>query len=149
MDITEETKKITGNPLLRYSVLFIGLAILIFSQGILTWKRTSDRDAAGNVDAVQLEMMYLEKEISESDDAAVKKDLRAKIKTIKDEDLVDARMEAAGESVDAKNGIWLWSMAHLLGSAILSLGLVIIAGTGSNHEKVGALIALGIIVSRL
>ena len=149
MDITDETQKLTGNPLIRYAVLLIGLVILIFSQGILTWKMTSNRDAAGNVAAIELEMRFLEKDISDSDDSAEKKDLRAKIKEIKEGDLVDAQMEAASESVDAKNGIWLWSMAHLLGAAIISLGLIIIAAAGTTHEKLGALIALGIIVARL
>ena len=149
MDITEETQKLTGNPIIRYAILLIGLAIIIFSQGVLTWKRTSDRDASGNVDAIQLKIMYMEKDISDSDDSKEKKEIRETIKELKEGKLVDARMEAASESVDAKNGIWLWSMAHLLGVAIISMGLIVIAGIGSTHEKVGALIALGIIVARL
>jgi len=149
MDITEETEKLTSNPLLRYAILLIGLLILFFSQGILTWKRTSERDAAGNVKSVELAIIELEKEVADSEDADEKKDLRENIKDIKETELVKARMEAAGESVDAQNGIWLWSMARLGGAAVLSLGLLIIASVGSNHEKTGALIALGIIVSRL
>ena len=149
MDITEETQKLTGNPLLRYGILLIGLALLIFSQGVLTWKRTSDRDAGGYVAAIQLDIRYLEKDISDSDDAAEKKEFREQIKDLREEKLLKAQMEAASESVDAQNGIWLWSMARLLGIGILSFGLVVIAAIGSNHEKVGALVALGVIISRL
>lgn len=149
MDITDETQKLTSNPLIRYAILLIGLAVLIFSQGILTWKMTSNRDAAGSVDAIELEMMFLEKDISDSDDSAEKKDIRAQIKEIKEGELVDAQMEAASENVDAKNGIWLWSMAHLLGVGIISLGLIVIAAAGTTHEKLGALIAIGVIVARI
>jgi hypothetical protein len=149
MDITEETEKLTSNPLLRNAVLLIGLLVLFLSQSILTWKRTAERDAVGHVKSVEFKIYELEKQVADSEDADEKKELHEDIQEIKETKLAKVRMEAAAESVDAQNGIWLWSMARLLGTAILSLGLLIIASVGSNHEKVGALIALGVIISRL
>jgi hypothetical protein len=149
MDIKEETKKIGGNPLIRYAILFLGLLVLFLSEGVLTWKQTSERDAAGNVAKIQHEINMLEKDIADSDDSGDKKDMREEIKDLKENDLVDASMEAASESVDAKNGIWLWSMVQLKGVALVSLGLLIIAATGGTHEKIGALVALGLVVTRL
>ncbi len=148
MNINEETQKLSGNPLLRYAILVIGLILLFFSDGILTWKATSARDAEGVVAAKQFEITKLEKEIADSDDSGDKKDMREDIKDIK-EDIKDARMEAASEAIDARNGIWLWNMVKHLALALTSLGLIIISITGSNHEKVGALIALGFIITRL
>ncbi|MCP5536947.1 MAG: hypothetical protein H7A51_12040 [Akkermansiaceae bacterium] len=150
MDIKEETAKISGNPLIRYAILFIGLCILFLSEGILTWKRTAERDAAGNVDAIQFKIGKLEKDIADKDSSSDdKKAWREEVKDLKENDLDEARMEAASESVDAKNGIWLWSMARLKGLAIVSIGLLIIAATGGTHEKIGALVALGLVVARL
>lgn len=149
MDITEETQKLGSNPLIRYAVLFLGLIVLFLSEGILTWKSTSARDAAGNVDAIQYKVVKLEQKIADSDSTDDKKGYREEIKDLKEIDLVDARMEAAAESVDSKNGVWLWSMARLKGVAIISVGLLIIAATGGKSEKVGALIALGLVVARL
>lgn len=149
MDITEETKKIGGSSIMRYALLFLGLIILFLSQSVLTWKRTSERDAAGDIAAVQFDIKFLEDEIKNSDDAAEKKDMREELKELKEEKLEDARFEAAAESVDAKNGIWLCSMLNLAGLGLSSLGLLIIAATGGSHEKLGALIAIGFIVTRL
>ncbi len=149
MDISEETQKLGSNPLIRYGILFIGLAVLFFSEGILTWKRTSARDAAGNVDAINYKIGKLTKDIADSDDSDDKKDMREEIKDLKENDLVDARMDAAGEEVDSKTGTWLWSMASLFGAGVVALGLLIIGATGGKHEKIGALVALGLIVARM
>ncbi len=149
MDINAETEKIGSNVLIRYAVLFLGLLVLFLSEGVLTWKQTSERDAAGNVAKIQHQINTLEKDIADSDDSGDKKDMREEIKDLKENDLVDARMEAASESVDANNGIWLWSMVHLKGLAITSLGLLIIAASGGTHEKIGALVALGLVITRL
>ena len=149
MDIKAETEKIGSNVLLRYAVLFLGLLVLFLSEGVLTWKQTSERDAAGNVAKIQHQINTLERDIAYSDDSGDKKDMREEIKDLKENDLVDARMEAAGESVDAKNGIWLWSMVHLKGVALVSLGLLVIAASGGTHEKIGALVALGLVITRL
>ena len=149
MDISEETQKIGANPIISYGILLIGLAILFFSQGILTWKRTSAQDAEGKIAAINYDIKMLEKEIEDSDDSDEKKDLREEIKDLKENDLEDARQDAAGEAVDARNGIWFWSMANLKGAAIVALGLLIIAATGSKYEKIGALVGLGLIVSRM
>ena len=126
------------------------ILVLFLSESVLTWKRTSERDAAGNVAAIQLDIGKLEKNIADKDSSADdKKAWREEIKDIKENDLDDARMEAASESVDAKNGIWLWSMARLKGMALISVGLLIIAATGGKYEKVGALVALGLVIGRL
>ncbi len=150
MDITDETKKLSSNPLIRYALLLIGLLVLFLSESVLTWKRTSERDAAGNVAAIQLDIGKLEKNIADKDSSADdKKSWREEIKDLKENELDDARMEAASESVDAKNGTWLWSMARLKGMALISVGLLIIAATGGKYEKVGALVALGLVIGRL
>ena len=150
MDLKEETKKLGSNSLIRYAILFIGLIVLFLSEGILTWKRTAERDAAGNVAAIQFDIGKLEMNIADKDSSTDdKKGWREEIKDLKETDLVDARMEAAAESVDAKNGIWLWSMAKLKGMAITCIGLLIIAASGGTHEKVGALVALGLVVARI
>lgn len=150
MDITDETKKLGGNPLIRYALLLIGLLILFLSESILTWKRTAERDAEGNVAAIQFDIGQLEKNIADKDSSSDdKKSWREEIKDLKENELVDARMEAAAEGVDAKNGIWLWSMARLKGMALISVGLLIVAATGGKYEKVGALVALGLVIGRL
>ena len=149
MDISEETQKIGSNPLLRYAILFLGIIVLFMSEGILTWKRTAERDARGDVEAIQFEINKLQKEIADSEDSDEKKDKREEIKDLKENDLVDAQMEAASEAVDANNGIWIWSMARLKGAAIAAFGLLIIGITGGNHEKIGALVALGLILARM
>ena len=150
MDITDETKKLGGNPLIRYALLLIGLLVLFLSESILTWKRTAERDAEGNVAAIQFDIGKLEKNIADKDSSSDdKKSWREEIKDIQENELVDARMEAAAEGVDAKNGIWLWSMARLKGMALISVGLLIIAATGGKYEKVGALVALGLVIGRL
>ena len=150
MDITDETKKLGGNPLIRYALLLIGLLVLFLSESILTWKRTAERDAEGNVAAIQFDIGKLEKNIADKDSSSDdKKSWREEIKDLKENELVDARMEAAAEGVDAKNGIWLWSMARLKGMALISVGLLIIAAAGGKYEKVGALVALGLVIGRL
>jgi hypothetical protein len=150
MDLKEKTEKLGGNPLIRYAILFIGLIVLFLSEGILTWKRTAERDAAGNVAAIQFDIGKLEQSIADKDSSSEdKKAWRVKINNLKENDLEDASMEAIAESVDAKNGIWLWSMAKLKGLAITCIGLLIIAASGGTHEKVGALVALGLVVARL
>jgi len=149
MNITEETQKLATNPLLRYGVLMIGLLIIILSQGVLTWKRTSPRDAMGEVAQIQLDIKYYQKDLDEAEKAAEKKEIRESIKKLREEKLVDARMDAEEEQVDAQNGIWFWSMVHHTGLALLSIGFVIVASMGGNYEKVGALVALGFIVSQL
>jgi len=73
MNITEETQKLAGNPLLRYGVLMIGLLIIILSQGVLTWKRTSPRDAMGEIAQIQLDIKYYQKDLDEAEKAAEKK----------------------------------------------------------------------------
>ncbi len=150
MDITDETKKLGGNPLIRYALLFIGLLVLFLSESILTWKRTAERDAEGSVAKIQFNIGKLEKQIADKDSSSDdKKAWREEIKDLKETDLDDARMEAASEGVDAKSGIWLWSMARLKGMALISVGLLIIAVTGGKYEKVGALVALGLCIGRL
>lgn len=149
MDISEETQKIGANPLIRYGILVIGLGVLFLSQSVLTWKRTSAEDAQGSIDKIQYEIAELNKEIEDSDDSDEKKELREEIKDLRENDLVEAKMDAAGEAVDAKNGKWLWSMAGVAGAAIVSLGLLVIAATGGTHEKIGALVALGLIIARM
>lgn len=146
MDIDTEIKKAGSNSFMRYGLLAIGIVILFFSQGVLNWKSTSARDASGKVDAIQYEISKLDKEINDTDSADKKKDLGEEIKDLREDDLEDARMEAVGEDVDAKNGIWLWSMVNHLGSAIIALGLFVIAVTGCTHEKIGSLIALGVLI---
>ena len=148
MNINEETQKIGGNPLTRYAILILGLLFLFFSQSILTWKATSARDAEGNVASLQYDITKIEREIADTKDSGDKKDMRADIKDIK-EDIKDARMEVTGERVDSQNGIWLWNMVKLASLAISSLGLLVIAATGGTHEKIGALIALGLIITRI
>jgi len=149
MDLNEETQKLGGNPLFRYALLVLGLLVFFLSQSVLTWKSTSARDAGGKVEAIQFEISMLEKDIEESDSADEKKEKRDEIKALRDEKLKEVRVEAAEESVDAKSGIWFWSMVRLLGVGIMSLGLLVIAGVGSSHEKVGALIALGLLVTKM
>ncbi|MFK7909249.1 MAG: hypothetical protein AB8F34_01465 [Akkermansiaceae bacterium] len=149
MDISEETQKIGSNPIIRYGILFIGLAVLFLSQGILTWKRTAVQDARGDVDKIQFNIGKLQKEVADTKDAGEKKSLGEEIKELKENDLVEAQMEAASEEVDSNNGMWLWSMASLKGIAIVAVGLLVIAATGGSHEKIGALVALGLIVARM
>lgn len=149
MDLNEETQKLGGNAIIRYALLLLGLLIFLLSQTVLTWKSTSARDAAGSVDAIQLEMATLEKKAADAEKSDEKKELREQAKDLKENDLEDARMEAAEESVDAKQGLWLWSMVRLKGLALMSMGLLVIAGVGSTHEKIGALVALGMIVTRI
>lgn len=148
MDISEETQKIGSNPIIRYGILLIGVAILFFSEGILTWKRTSAQDAAGEIAAINHKIDMLNKEIKDSDDSDEKKDLREEISDLEDNDLEEARIDAAGEAVDAKTGIWFWSMVNIMGSGVVALGLLIIAATGGKYEKIGALVALGLIVTQ-
>ncbi|BDS07520.1 hypothetical protein NT6N_25600 [Oceaniferula spumae] len=149
MDFNEETQKLGGNAVIRYALLLLGLLIFLLSQGILTWKSTSARDAAGQVEAVQYKIALLEKEKADSDSADDKKEYSEEIKGLKENDMEKVRMEAAEENVDSKTGIWLWSMARLKGIGIMCLGLLVIAGTGGSHEKIGALIALGLLVTRM
>ncbi len=150
MNIKEETRKIEGNPVIRYALLVIGLLVMLFSEGILTWKRTSERDAAGNVAAVQLDIAKLKQQIADKDSSSDdKKAWREEIKDLEENDLKDARMDAAEESVDAQNGVWFWGMVHHLGTALAALGLLVVAATGGSHEKIGALVALGLMLSRI
>ncbi len=149
MDIEEEVKKIGANGPMRYAVLFIGLSLLLFSQCILTWKNSSEQDARGQISAIQLQIGELERDISDTDDKAKKSDLGDEIKDLTEKDMVDARIEAAGEQVDAKSNIWITSMIKMLGLVIASFGLLILAATGGSHEKIGALVALGFIITRL
>ncbi len=150
MDIKEETQKIGGNPLLRYAILVIGLLIMLFSEGVLTWKGTSQRDAAGNVAAIELDIAKLKQKIEDKDSSSDdKKEWREEIKDLRENELKDARMEAAEEGVDAQNGTWFWSMVRHLGGTLTCIGLLVVAATGGNHEKVGALVALGLILSRI
>ncbi len=147
MDIDTEIKKAGGSSFVRYGLLFIGLVIFFFSQGVLNWKSTSARDAAGKVDAIQLKISKLDKEVNDSDNADEKKDLREEIKDLRENDLEDARLDAVSEDVDSKNGIWFWSMVNHLGATVLALGLLVIAVTGCTHEKIGSLVALGILIA--
>lgn len=147
MDIETETKKIGSSPLIKYGLLAIGLVIFFFSQGILNWKSTSARDASGKVDAIQLKINKLDKEINDSEDTEEKKDMREEIKDLKENDLEKASLNAISEDVDSKNGIWLWSMVNHIGGAVIALGLLVIGVTGCPHEKIGALVALGILIA--
>jgi hypothetical protein len=147
MDIETETQKIESKPLIRYGILAIGLVLFFFSQGILTWKNTSARDASGKVDAIQLQISKIDMDINKSEDADEKKDMREEVKDLKENDLAEARLEATSEGVDSKNGVWLWSMVNHLGATVVALGLLLICATGSSHEKLGALIALAIIIA--
>lgn len=147
MDIETETQKIGSNPLIKYSLLAIGLVIFFFSQGILNWKSTSARDASGKVDAIQLEISKLDKKINDSKDTEDKKNLREEIKDLRENDLEKARMNAVGEEVDSRNGVWFWSMVNHLGGAVIALGLLVITVTGCPHEKIGSLVALGILIA--
>lgn len=149
MDLNEETKKLGGNAVIRYALLLLGLLVFLLSQSVLTWKSTSARDASGVVDAVQLEISNLQKKASDAEKSDDKKKYREQADELKKNDLEDARMEAAEESVDAKRGVWFWSMARLKGAALMCLGLLVISAVGSNHEKVGALVALALIVTKL
>lgn len=149
MNITEETKKIGGSSLIRYGVLFIGLCILLLGQSVITWKTSSERDAAGKVDAIQFEIKDLERAIEESEDSAEKRDMRDEIKELKEEELPDARFEADAERVDARSDLWITNMVKMGGLVIASLGLLIIAATGGSHERIGALVALGFIMTRI
>jgi hypothetical protein len=79
MDIETETQKIESKPLIRYGILAIGLVLFFFSQGILTWKNTSARDASGKVDAIQLQISKIDMDINKSEDADEKKDMREEI----------------------------------------------------------------------
>ena len=67
MDLKEETAKLGSNSLIRYAILFIGLCVLFLSEGILTWKRTAERDAEGNVASIQFDIGKLEKNIADKD----------------------------------------------------------------------------------
>jgi hypothetical protein len=147
IDIETETKKIGSSPLIKYGLLAIGLVIFFFSQGILNWKSTSARDASGKVDAIQLEISKLDKELTKSEDTDKKKEMREEIKDLRENDLNEARMNAVGEEVDSKNGVWFWSMVNHLGGAVIALGLLVITVTGCPHEKIGSLVALGILIA--
>ena len=149
MDIKEEAKKIGGSNPMRYAVLFIGLCLLLLGQSVLTWKASSERDAAGKVDAIQLDIKDLEREIEYAEDSAEKRDLRDEIKELKEEGIVDARLDAEAERVDARSDIWITSMVKMSGLALATLGLIIVTATGSSHERIGALAALGFIIARL
>ena len=149
MDIKEEAQKIGASGPMRYAVLFIGLSLLLFSQCILTWKNSSEQDARGQISAIQLDIKDLERDIKDSDDTAKKSDMRDEIKDLKEKDLVDASIEAEGERVDAKSNIWITSMIKMAGLVLASFGLLILAATGGSHEKVGALVALGFIITGL
>jgi len=59
------------------------------------------------------------------------------------------KMEVAEERVDSRSGLWLWSMVRVLAIGILSIGFIVISALGSNYEKVGALVALGFVLSNL
>lgn len=148
MDIKEETQKVK-NGSMRYAVLFVGLIVLLFSQSIMTWKQSAARDAAGTVKALQFEITELKREIEEVENSGEKKEIREEIKIIEEEDLVDARIELESERVDADNNIWITSMLHFGGLALSSLGLVVIAALGGSHEKIGALVALGFVITQL
>ena len=148
-NLNEEAQKLAGNSIIRYGVLLVGLVIFAFSQGILTWKQTSARDARGVVEAVEFDIGKLKKEISDSDDKDDKKELEKEIKEIRENKLESAQMEAASEAVDANNGVWFWSMVRHFGMFVFSIGLVMIAATGVAHEKIGALVALGLIIARM
>ncbi|MBK1855646.1 hypothetical protein JO972_11800 [Verrucomicrobiaceae bacterium 5K15] len=149
MDLNEETQKLGGNALFRYALVLLGLLLFLLSQGILTWKSTSARDASGKVEAVQFEIAMLEKDIEESESSDDKKKMREEIDDLRKDDLKKARMEAAEESVDAKTGIWFWSMARLKAVGIMCLGFLVIAAVGSSHEKIGALVAFALLVTKL
>lgn len=148
MDITKETKKLESNPILRYALLCIGILTILFSQGILTWKSAAERDARGKVKSIELKIGKLEKEIADSEDTDEKKDLREDIKKLKEENMVDARMNQAQQTADANSHIWLVSMIRHLGLALAAIGLLVISAAGSSHEKIGALIALGLLIAR-
>ena len=148
MDIKEEAQKMGSTPL-RYAILFIGLCLMLLSQSVLTWKTASSQDARGQIDAIQLEIKDLEREIEDSSNSGDKKDMRDEIKDLKEVDLVDARLDAEAEGVDARTDIWITSMVKMGGLVLASFGLLIVATVASTHERIGALVALGFIITRL
>ena len=148
MNLKEETQKLGDNAIIRYAPLLLGLLIFLLSQTVLTWKSTSARDASGAVEAIQFKIGMLEKKAADAEDSDDKKEYREQAKDLKDDKLEKAQIEAAEESVDSKNGVWFWSMGRMMAAGILSLGLLFIAGVGVPHEKIGALIALALIITK-
>lgn len=149
MDIEEEAKKIGGNPILRYAPLLIGLVLVLLSDGCQTWKRGSVEEARGNVAAIQLKISKLRERADDTESDKKKEKLREEAKELSDKGLADAQKKAAGEEVDAKNGVFLLAMLQWLGAVVAALGLVFIGAMGSNYEKAGALIAIGFLLTRL
>ena len=148
MDIKEETQKMGSNPM-RYAILFIGLSLMLFSHSVLTWKNSSLQDAQGQIQVIGLEIEDLEREMADSNNSGDKKDIRDEIKELKEEDLVDAVAEVKEERVDAGSNIWITSMIKMGGLVLSSLGLLIVASVGSSHERLGALVAIGYIITQL
>ena len=148
MDIKEETQKLGGNPTVRYAPLMLGLLIFLFSQTVLTWKSSSARDASGAVEAVQLKISMLEKKAADAEDSDDKKEYREQAKELQEDKLEEARIEAAEESVDAKQGVWFWSMVRMMGVSVMALGFIAIGVFGLAHEKIGALIALALMLTK-
>jgi len=147
-DVDEVMKDMTGSPV-RYMVLGVGILLLIFSSGMTTWKRTAERDASGAVEKVELEMGELELEKADAKNSEEKNSIEKKIDELRKEDLKEARLEAQAEKVDSMNGNWFLGMIGVLGQVVACLGLLLIAVTGSNYERLGSLIALGFVLTRL
>lgn len=149
MNFKEEMPKFSISLLIRYAPLFIGVGLFLFGQFITTWKKSSDRAASSNVEAVQLEVTLLEKKIEDSDDADDKKEYREQIKDLKEDTLEELQIKALKERIDAKQGIWFLSMVTTLGACIMCFSFVLIATLGSAHEKIGSLIALAFLMSMI
>lgn len=149
MNIQDESQKFGGNIFFRYALLAIGFLTFTFGEGILTWKQTAVEDAAGDIDSIELQVAELIQEIEDTKDADEKKDLREEIKELEDKDLAEARLDAQDARAASKNGVWFFSMISVLGSVVMGLGLIIIAIFGSSHEKVGALVTLGLIIIKM
>lgn len=147
-EVDKAMSDIAGSPV-RYLVLAVGVILLVFSSGMATWKRTAERDAQGQVAQIQLAVAELERERADTDSSDRKKEIDKQVKELRDEDLKEARIEAAEEAVDSKTGLWFWGMVGVLGMVVSSFGFLLIAVTGSSYERVGSLVALGFLLSRL
>lgn len=147
-DVDKAMSDIAGSPV-RYLVLAVGVLLLVFSSGMMTWKRTAERDAKGHVAKIQYEISELEAEQADTESADKKKEFDAEIKEIREKKLKDARKEAASEAVDAGSGTWFLAMVGVLGQLVACLGLLLLAVTGSSYERLGSLVALGFLLSRL
>ena len=90
----------------------------------------------------------LEKKAADAEDSDDKKEYREQAKELQEDKLEEARIEAAEESVDAKQGVWFWSMVRMMGVSVMALWFIAIGVFGLAHEKIGALIALALMLTK-